>query len=418
MGPIARATFRTSLVLGLRLIVQVATLLIVARLLGAENFGVFAAVAALALVLGTLSTFGSQLVLIREVSQESARHQRVLEFAIPTTILGGSLLLALYLACVPSYLGEAAPKMSVLLSLGVSELMLQPIISLTANLQLGLGHVARSQLLMVVPLLLRLMAAAIVWQLAPNEPLTVYAHGYFFASIVAMFIAIATLPQPRPRLGSLRLPALQDLKGMSGFAALGLSGAAPTELDKTLAAKLLPLDAAGVYAAGTRVIGAAVLPVTAMLLSALPRLFRESHAGTNITYRLRNWLLGASLSYGLLLALVLWSAAPLLENVFGAGFTGLVETVRWLCLAVPWFSLRIVSASILMAMGQAWWRVRIEIGGVILLMLSALLLVPRAGNVAMPLALALAECSMALFGICLVLGSRGIRRQKRTSSEI
>jgi O-antigen/teichoic acid export membrane protein len=282
---------------------------------------------------------------------------------------------------------------------------------------LGLGHVARSQLLMVVPLLLRLMAATIVWQLAPYEPLAVYAYGYLFASIVAMLIAIAALPQPRPRFRSLRLPTLLDLKGMSGFAALGLSGAAPTELDKTLAAKLLPLDATGIYAAGTRVIGAAVLPVAAMLLSALPRLFRESHAGIDITYRLRYWLLGVSISYGILLALFLWIAAPLLENVFGAGFTGLVETVRWLCLAVPGFSLRIASASILMAVGQAWWRVRIEIGGVLLLILSAFLLVPRVGTVAMPLALAFAECSMALFGTYLVLGAPGVQTQKRTPSQ-
>ena len=61
-GPIARGTIRTSFVLGLRLLVQADMLLIVARMLGPHQFGAFAGVAALAVILGTLLTFGIHLV--------------------------------------------------------------------------------------------------------------------------------------------------------------------------------------------------------------------------------------------------------------------------------------------------------------------------------------------------------------------
>ena len=43
-GPIARGTIRTTFVLGLRLLVQAGTLLIVARMLGPDQFGAFASV--------------------------------------------------------------------------------------------------------------------------------------------------------------------------------------------------------------------------------------------------------------------------------------------------------------------------------------------------------------------------------------
>ncbi|QJX02113.1 oligosaccharide flippase family protein [Alcanivorax sp. IO_7] len=63
-GPIALGTIRTSLVLGLRLIIQAGTLLLVTRILGPEKFGAFAGVVALAVLLGTLSTFGANIIFL------------------------------------------------------------------------------------------------------------------------------------------------------------------------------------------------------------------------------------------------------------------------------------------------------------------------------------------------------------------
>ncbi|MDE2179214.1 MAG: oligosaccharide flippase family protein, partial [Xanthomonadaceae bacterium] len=96
-GPIARATLRTSAVLGVRLFVQAGTLLLVARMLGPHDFGAFAGVAALAVMLGTLSTFGTHIVLLAEVSRDPQRRAGVLPFALSTTLICGSLLFALYL---------------------------------------------------------------------------------------------------------------------------------------------------------------------------------------------------------------------------------------------------------------------------------------------------------------------------------
>ncbi len=94
-GPITRGTILTSTVLGLRLVVQAGTLLIVARLLGPADFGAFAGITALAVVLGTLSTFGMQLVLMEEVSRDPAQRDQVLANALPVTLTLGTLLLVL-----------------------------------------------------------------------------------------------------------------------------------------------------------------------------------------------------------------------------------------------------------------------------------------------------------------------------------
>jgi O-antigen/teichoic acid export membrane protein len=407
MGPISHGTLRISLVFAMRLAIQIGTLLLVARLLGAGGFGIFAAIASVAVVLGTLSAFGTHLMLLAETARDPHRQRSVLAYALPITLVGGSLLLALYVASVPLLLGDDAPSPGILLAIGASEILILPLLALPANQHLALGRMARSQLLVLTPLTLRLGAAAMVWTLAPEDPLRTYSLGYLIASLMALSIAAVTLPIPLPRPSEMRLPDRVELQAMGGFAALGVSGAAPNELDKALATRLLQLEEAGVYAAGARVIGAATLPVAAMLVAALPRLFRETGRGTVRPSRLKTWLIGLTLGYGLLLGAMLWAAAPLLRPVFGDQFSGVVEIVRLLCLAVPALCLRIASGNMLMAAGRAWWRVGIEFGGLILLALVATTIVQHAGARAMPIALILAEWSMALCSLALLRTFRG-----------
>lgn len=405
MGPIARATVRTSLVFALRLAIQVGTLLLVARMLGPAAFGAFAAFAALALVLGTLSNFGAQLVLLGETARDPNRHGEVLRYAVPMTLICGALLFAGYLVLARLLISEPTIDLRVLAAIGAAEIFLQPLLTLPANQQLALGRVARSQLMMMAPLALRLGAATVVWQLAPADPLQAYGYGYLAASALALLVTTALLRVPWPRLGELRLPRRTELGEMAGYAALGLSATAPTELDKTLAARFLPLEAAGLYAAGGRVVGAVILPVMAMLLSALPRLFREQ-AGDARRNRLLVWLFGAAVVYGLLLALAIWLAAPLVASLFGPEYHGLVEMIRWLCLAIPGLAIRITAGSVLMAIGRPWVRVSFELTGLAILALGVVVLVPSYGPLGMPLALAGAEWAMAIAGTAAIIGLR------------
>lgn len=406
-GPIARATVRTSVVLGLRLVVQTGTLLVVARLLGPQQFGAFAGVAALAVMLGTLSTFGSHLVLLAEVSRNPARNASVLPFALGTTGLCGSALLALYLLLAPALLHEAGIFSDVLIALGTAELLLQPLLSLPAMEHQGRGRIATSQAILSLPLVLRLLAAGTIWLLHPVDPLRAYAYGYFAAAALALTIAALSLPRAQPSpLRRWRLPNLAELRHAAGYAAINATATGPAELDKTLALKLLPLAAAGVYAAGARAIGALTLPVIAMMLSALPRLFREGRQQPQRTSRLLRWIFAAAFVYSIALAALLWFAAPLFVWLFGAKYEGILNTIRWLCVAVPGMALRIAAGSALMALGRPWARVGFEGIGLLVLVLASAILTAHFGVVGMSLALACSEGSMAILGWFLISASR------------
>lgn len=401
-GPIARGTLRTSAVLGLRLIVQAGTLLLVARMLGPDRFGAFAGVAALAVILGTLATFGTNTVLLGEVSKDPVRREQVLPYAVPFTLLCGGVLLAAYLLICTFVLDEAGVSITLLLAIGVTETLLQPLFILPAMEHLGRGRIARSQLLQTLPLGLRLAAAAVVFVLQPADPLSAYGYGYLIASLIALGVATLAMPAPWPGLKRWRLPSGGELRNAAGYAAINITATSPAELDKTLATKLLPLAASGLYAAGARVIGAATLPVIAMMLSALPRLFREGQDQPRRTAHLLRWIFAAALGYSTGLAVLLWFIAPIFVWIFGPKYHGIEHTIHWLTLAVPGMALRLAAGSVLTALARPWMRVGFEIVGLAVLVISAAILTAKFSVIGMPLALACSEWVMALLGLALL----------------
>lgn len=397
-GPIARATIRTSFVLGLRLVVQAGTLLLVARMLGPEQFGAFAGVAALAVLLGTLASLGSNLVLLGAMSKDLAQRDEILLWAIPTTLVCGAVMLAVFIAISQTALSAANLSWQALLAIGSAEVWLQPLFTLVATEHHAQGRIARSQLLHVIPLALRMFLAMAILLLAPENSLTIYALGYCLASLLPLTITLLSPLTSWPRIQLWRFPQLKELKDAAGFAALNITNLGPSELDKTLAARLLPMADAGLYSAAARAIGAVVLPVVAMLLSALPRLFSEGSTANQQSSKLIYWIFTVTILYSLFVAGLLWILAPMFDWVFGEAYKGISDTVRLLCFAVPGLALRLAAGNVLMALGKPWVRVGFELIGIALLLISSFILTGQLGSLGMPLAWAGSELVMAVFG--------------------
>ncbi|XID75170.1 oligosaccharide flippase family protein [Alkanindiges sp. WGS2144] len=403
MGPITKSTLRTSSVLSLRLLVQAGTLLLVARMLGPDQFAAFAGIAALAVLLGTFSTFGTHLVLLAEVAKDKVQRQQVLRYAVPTTLITGSLLFLTYIAVCILFFKNIELPLSVILCIGFTETVLFPLFLIPAVEELALEKTARSQLLMIFPLALRTLAAGVVMLLAVSQPLVIFAWLYLVSAVLALLCMKWYKPNAWLSPSEWQLANKQELKYNAGYATLALTAAGPSELDKMLAAKLLPLEIGGLYIAASRVIGAATLPVTALLLAAMPRLFR-GHAETQAqSQRLNRWILGSVLIYGIILAGLLWLFAPWVEWLFGQKYHGIAEILQWLCWVIPALALRISLASMLMTKEKPWLRAGIEVFGMSALVIGATILYPLLGIAGMVLALAISEWGMAIVGCFFAL---------------
>ena len=391
-GPIARTTFNSSLMLGLRLIVQAGTLIVLARALGPAQFGAYMALGALAVLLGTLANFGTHLTMLRDITRTPSLRDESLRLALGTTTLCGSVLLCLYGLLCAFWLRPVDAGITVIVCLGVSELVFQPFLLIAAMERYGRGQVIRYQLFLVFPLALRMSMALMVWWLAPAHPLTVFAAWHLMAVVVALGVAVAMAPESWPLPRYWRRPRAVEWRDAAGYAFLNTSASGVSELDKMLAAKLLLAGAAGIYSAASRIITASALPVIAMMLSAMPRLFRESGHDAR---RLHRWLFASAAGYGMLAGLAIWLLCPLIQSVFGPRYAAMDEVIRWLALGVLPMSLRAAAVNVLTTIDRPWLRVGLELAGWSVIAILALALTPTMGPNGLALAVVCSEYLLA-----------------------
>lgn len=367
-GPIARSTISTSGVLGVRLLMQTGTLLILAHLLEPTGFGIYVALGALAVMLGALASFGTHLILLRDVTRDETLRENSIRLALGTTLLCGSVLFFVYMFAVVHWLLPARDEIVTIVCLGISEFLLQPALLIASMERHARHELVRSQLLLVMPLALRLIFAASINWIAPENSLSMFAVCYALSVAFTLVFAIASAPLPWPLPWQWRIPRRTDWRDASGYAFLNVSAIGVAELDKLLATKLLAAGPAGVYAAASRVVGALVLPVVALVISAMPRLFKQD---TGSGRKLHSWIFICSATYGGLAGIAIWNFAPIFQSIFGNNYTGLEDAIRWLAWAVPGISLRAAAVNILTATDRPWLRVFLELTGWIILISSS-----------------------------------------------
>lgn len=399
MGPITKSTIRTSFVLGIRLLIQAGTLLLVARLLGANDYGLFAGIAALAVLIGTFSTFGTHLVLLSEVSKKPTICNQILCYAVPTTLIFGVFLFILYVGLCLLLFHNLEPPLILIICIGFTEIIVLPLFLLSTYEELALGETEKSQLWLLFPLALRTFAVVLVLFINGDEPLILFAWFYLGSAVVALYCRKLFKPNAWLTPNTWRLANKQELKYSAGYAALAVTAAGPTELDKMLAVKLLPLGVSGVYVAAARVMSAVSLPIMALLLAALPRLFRTQNTFATPASKLDLWILLTVLLYSVVISTCLWWLAPWVEFAFGSHYHGMTDLLRWFCYVIPLVLLRISFANILMSRGKPWLRALIEFIGMIILLISAIVCASYYNVLGIIIALAISEITMVVLSL-------------------
>ncbi|HDY98139.1 MAG TPA: lipopolysaccharide biosynthesis protein [Pseudomonas sabulinigri] len=398
-GPIAVGTIRTSFVLGMRLIVQASTLLLLATILGPDGFGLYAGLGAMAVLLGTLANFGTHLTLLRDVSRTSLYAGGALRLALGTTTICGSILLLIYIFISPVVLQIPDGAHWVILCIGSADVLLQPFLVIAVMERHGQGQVARSQILLILPLCLRLLAVLVVAACAPDNQLIWYALGHLIAVMLPLGYVFWLAPVVWRQPSRWRVARSHEWRGLAGYAVMNASAHGVAELDKMLAIRLLPLGIAGVYSVASRVVGSLVLPVIAMMLAAMPRLFREGAVtGRSLQY----WLFTFAGIYGLLAAVFIALASPWVEALLGEAYSGVGNLISLLAYAVPAISVRAAATNVLTTLERPWVRIFLELSGWLVIVVLALLFVRSHGSQGLAISIIYAEWILAAGSVFLI----------------
>lgn len=406
-GKLAQDTLNVGLWQGIRIGCQAAWVMLVAHVLGPHGYGTFAGAAGLATALGGFVGLGLGLVMLQDVARDPSLFDDRWRKASLACVVSGALLAALFITCASLLLSHRVPFL-ILLAIGLSELLLFPIVSMAAFAFSSRHRMGTAAALPAVAALGRVIAALAFWIFATNRSLGTYIWFHAVATLlcaVASWFWVQRALQPLP--AAWRISRRDVGEGLS-FSTVWLVGNSLSSLDKTLVLRLAGAEIAGLYSVAYRFATVLAMPVDALTMAAGPRLFRHG-SGTEEQPGLIPKLLLSTLIFSLLAGCALWALADMLPWLLGPRFMPAVTAAHGMALFVPCYSLRLLGSNVLMASDGKVLRASIEAGGLLLLVILACLWLPTHGLQGAVAMICTTEATLAI-AVWLVIGFRRVLR--------
>jgi O-antigen/teichoic acid export membrane protein len=339
---------------GLSFAVQACYFILLARLLGADEYGIFVGAAAAVSLLSQYSTLGSGMVMVRQVSRHNSDFPQYWGNVLITTLSVGLFVILALAAFGKWMVGPASASVIVLVAVGectcarLSEVGGQAFqaferLKLTAALS-SLTNIARLVTAAGMMLVLR-HATVRQWVIAS---LAVSC----LSAAIALTLVTTRLGWPRFDFALLRQRALEGV----GFSIAANTTSVYNDLDKAMLSRYGMLAANGIYSMAYRVVDMSCTPIRSLQAAALPRLCQMGRNGARSTIGFTRRLLGKTLPFGMLAAGVMFLAAPIIPYVVGRSFANSVSALQWLCLLPVFRSLHLGAGDTLTGAGYQRYR--------------------------------------------------------------
>jgi O-antigen/teichoic acid export membrane protein len=339
---------------GSGVVLQAVYFVVLARLLGPTEYGVFIGAFAFTSVVASYSTLGTGTVLLRYVSLNRS------EFAV----YWGNLLLVTGLLGFLLTCGLHRFAAKVLNPASASLVLLAAIAScVCAQLTVETSRVfqtfERMRIAAILSLLTNVMrTVAVVGMLLVLHHAS--ARQWAVASTTVSAIgALAAITIVTVRFGAPRFrPKLLFKRGAEGFGYSFATSAACVynDVDKAMLSHFNMNAANGIYTMAYRIVDIASLPIIAVRDAVMPRLFQHGHAGVDGSSKLVRRLLLRSVLISLLASACMFFCAPLIPRIISHGFSESVTALRWLCLIPVFRSVHQITGSALTGAGLQNYR--------------------------------------------------------------
>jgi O-antigen/teichoic acid export membrane protein len=344
---------------GGNLFLQAGYFVVLSRLLGSTEYGIFVGANALATLISTYSAMGSGTVLLRYVSTDSKRFAVYWGNILLTTTLVSAVLISIAKIFAPHLLDPASAALLVIT--GVAICFCGEITRNAAIVFQTFEKMWVTATLNLATSFLRLCAATCMIVFLHRSTAFQWSVASLIVSVLgaAASIILVTAFFGRPAFS----PQLLIWRGGEGF---GYSFASSTssvynDVDKTMLSHYGMNAADGIYGLAYRIIDLATIPVFALRDAAVPRLFRIGASSRRETKRFSFRLLTRAFPVSLLISGLLYLAAPLIPQLAGPSFAESVSAVRWLCLIPVFRSIHQMSGSGILGIGKQSYRTAAQI---------------------------------------------------------
>jgi O-antigen/teichoic acid export membrane protein len=351
---------------GSNFLLQAAYFVLLARLLGVYEYGIFAAVFAMVNILTPYSTLGSGMLFMRYVSADRASAGVYWGNAMLVTFLATAFVgLALFFAG-PLLVKSSTPTL--ILELVFANCLFSQISIVAGKVFQTLERMQLTALVALSSSLARLIVLLIVGiHVQGLSFLHLAAHsdspglyvtaaqwslGVLIASGVTAAIAMVLV---RRTIGPTRYsPRLLISKSLEGFefSFAGTTTSVYNDVDKLMLGHYGMERENGFYTLAYRVVDFATTPIGAIDAAVLPRFFYLYEGGLLPVIRLAAKSVKTSFIFAAAIGAALWLIAPVIPHVVGQDFSTAVTALRWLCWLPVLRSVHLVTGSALTSIGK------------------------------------------------------------------
>ena len=362
---------------GLSLVAQAIYFVVMARLLGTLQYGLFVGVSASINLVGHYSSLGSGLIFLRYVSPDHSRFPEYWGNILLSTLSLGTILVLIFAGLSPWFFHSTLLRMVIMLS--ISDCICGQLTLAMAQVFQAFEKMRYTAILNLLTTCVRMISAVVMLLRLHHTSAATWVTALLaisVASTLAGLIMVTVhfgLPHFRPRL------LLQRAREGFAFAVSGSAISIYNDFDKALLAHLGMTAANGIYTMAYRAIDIGTIPIRSIHDAAFPRFFRHgaSSEGLLATERFARKLLRRTAPIGLAAAAALCLAAPVIPHLVGNDFASSVTALRWLCL-LPFFrTFQLSAADALAGAGKQSWRVMAQVLAACLNITLNMFLVPR-----------------------------------------
>ncbi len=328
----------TSWILIARLInvtIQAAYFIILARTLGAENYGSFVGISALASLLSPFVPLGSDDILVKEVSVKRG---------VFPTYWGNALLILLVnsvviTSCLLLISGLIFPDNVPLTSIGfilIADLLCLNLQDTSNKAMRTVGIVKKAAQLIVLSTLGKLLAILGIitfindLDFSAAVDIQTWSVLYFISSLLVSLFALLTINKtvgkPKLMLSRLKSDIKQGIYFSLGMSANNINN----NIDKTMLVSMASLNATGVYGSAYRFINIGNVPVQSLFNATYPRFFQYGSQGWDKCLNFAKKLLPIVVGYGIISWVGFQVFAPVVPKILGAEYGNVISTLRWL----------------------------------------------------------------------------------------
>jgi O-antigen/teichoic acid export membrane protein len=313
-------------------ILQGLQFVLIARTLGAHDFGRMAGVLAITAALLPFSGVGAGNVMVMRVARKEVDPALYFGNALMVAAVSGCLLVVLAALVGPQFLRDPS-LLGLTVLLGVSEILFTKFVDIAAHVFYGLDRHKFSGSFYGLHAGMRLCAAILFCTLWSEQGVLLWAAMHLGAGMLvsAIVLRLTVLQIGRPRL-DWRL-ALRELK-VGVLFSIGLSAnSVYTDIDKAVLARYASPQINGQYTAAYRLVYMAFAPVMAVLMATQGLFFRAGgESGLSATMKLATRVAWLGSIYCIGLAVLMYLAAPLAAWALGSQYVLSVQILQALSL--------------------------------------------------------------------------------------